>query len=100
VRHGRYVTVAVNVDQAERAHVVLERQRRPGAMRESAGRELGSLAAAVYQAEAHVLARGGWLGAEAEGLASSPVARDVAAAMFSPSQRGRFVHLRSEAERG
>ena len=40
-----------------------------------------------------MLARGGRLGADAEGLAGSPVERGVAERMFSEPELRRYVHL-------
>jgi hypothetical protein len=47
-----------------------------------------------------LLARGGLLGAEAEGLAGSPVNRELAEAMFREPRSGRFVHTTARQGRG
>jgi hypothetical protein len=92
VRRGAYVTVAVELDAAERPHVVLEEQRQPGGRERRCALERSSFADALRFAETWVLARGGFLGAEAEGLAGSPVDQEVARAMFE-GDLDRFVHL-------
>ena len=92
-RDGCYITVAVELDAAERPHVVLEGQDRPGECSERGTLERSSFAEALRHAETWLLARGGLLGAEAEGLAGSPVKRELAEAMFREPQIGRFVHL-------
>jgi hypothetical protein len=95
VKQGSYVTVAVEENEADRgrASVVLERSERPGGASARVACELESLSVALRHAEALVLARGGWLGAEAEGLAGSPVERAVAQRMFSEPELRRYVHL-------
>jgi hypothetical protein len=95
VRHGSYVTVAVEVSGAATAPaaVVLERSERPGSASARVACELESLSVAVRHAEGLVLSRGGWLGAEAEGIAGSPVERRVAERMFSVPELRRYVHL-------
>jgi hypothetical protein len=85
--------VAVELDEAERPHVVLERQDRPGVMHSRCAVEHGSFGQALQRAEVHLLARGGLLGAEAEGLAGARVARELAESMFDERGIGRFVHL-------
>jgi hypothetical protein len=92
LRGGAYVTVAVELDEAERPHVVLERQRDPGQAGQRVALERESLAAALWHAERWLLSRGGLLGAEAECLAGSPVDRDLARSMFE-GELERFVHL-------
>jgi hypothetical protein len=91
-RRGAYVTVAVELDEAERPHVVLERRRTPGAPGERVALERESFAAALSYAERWLLSRGGLLGAEADRLAGSPIDRGLAWSMFE-DQLGRFVHL-------
>ena len=100
VRRGSWVTVAVEARAAERAAVVLERAERPGSSSAAVACELRSFAEALRHAEALVLARGGWLGAEAEGLAGSPVAPAVARRMFSEPELRRYVHLPARGLRG
>jgi hypothetical protein len=90
---GCYLTVAVERDEAERAWVVIEGQDRPGLCSHRGRIEHSSLEEARRGAEMWVLARGGVLGAEAETLAGSPVAPQLAAAMFSQRGIGRFMHL-------
>ena len=97
---GSYVTVGVELDSAERPHVVLERQDRPGEAVRRAALVCESFAGALRHAEVHLLARGGVFGAEAEGLAGSPVPRHLARAMFSATQMGRFVHVPSRRPPG
>jgi hypothetical protein len=91
VMRGDYVTVAVEAKGAATGptSVVLER---PGAAAARVTCELESFAVALRHAEALVLARGGWLGAEAEGLAGSPVERDLARSMFEGELK-RFGHV-------
>jgi hypothetical protein len=67
-----------------------ERQRRPGEPSPCRALELTTLELALPQAEAHVLARGGLLGAEAEALVGSPVSPSLARRMFSELEAGRF----------
>ena len=85
VRRGSWVTVAVEARAAERAAVACE---------------LRSFAEALRHAEALVLARGGWLGAEAETVAGSPVEPAVARRMFSEPELRRYVHLPARGLRG
>jgi hypothetical protein len=92
-RDGCYITVAVELDAAERPHVVLEGQDQPGVCSERGRIERSSFAEALRHAETWLLARGGVLGAEAETLAGSPVPRELAESMFSEAGIGRFVHL-------
>jgi hypothetical protein len=100
VRRGSWVTVAVEARSAERAAVVLERSERPGSTVAGVACELESVAEALRHAEALVLSRGGWLGAEAETVAGSPVAPDVARRMFSEPELRRYVHLPARGLRG
>jgi hypothetical protein len=100
VRRGSWVTVAVEARAAERAAVVLERAERPGARTAGVACELESTAEALRHAEALVLARGGWLGAEAETVAGSPVEPAVARRMFSEPELRRYVHLPARGLRG
>ena len=102
VRQGSYVTVAVESGPSgpAPARVVLERSERPGSSSAAVACELRSFAEALRHAEALVLARGGWLGAEAEGLAGSPVEPAVARRMFSEPELGRYVHLPARGLRG
>jgi len=92
VRRGTYVGVAVELDEAERPHVVLEPQRSPGTPGRRVALERESFADAMWFAERWLLSRGGLLGAEAECLAGSPVDRGLARSMFE-GELGRFVHL-------
>jgi hypothetical protein len=92
LRRGVYVGVAVELDQAERPHVVLEPQRRPGGPGRRLELERESFAEAMWFAERWLLSRGGLLGVEAECLAGSPVDRDLARSMFE-GELGRFVHM-------
>lgn len=92
VRRGAYVTVAVQLDEAERPHVVLEAERSPGNSSRRVALPRNSFAEAMWFAERWLLSRGGLLGAEAECLAGSPVDPGLARAMFE-DQIGRFVHL-------
>jgi hypothetical protein len=92
VRGGAYVTVALELDEHERPHVVLERQQDPGQAGQRIALERESFAAALWYAERWLLSRGGLLGVEAECLAGSPVDRDVARSIFD-GRLGRFVHL-------
>jgi hypothetical protein len=100
VRRGSWVTVAVETRSAERAAVVLERSERPGSTSAGVACELESVAEALRHAEALVLSRGGWLGAEAETVAGSPVAPAVAKRMFSEPELRRYVHLPARGLRG
>jgi hypothetical protein len=87
------VAVEMNGVSRRRAKVVLERCERPGESADRASCELSTLEGALRHAEALVLARGGWLGAEAECVAGSPVERSVARRMFSEPELRRYVHL-------
>src|SRR5919199_1066473 len=90
VKQGSYVTVAVESGPSgpAPARVVLERSERPGSSSAAVACELRSFAEALRHAEALVLARGGWLGAEAEAVAGSPVEPAVAGAARAAA-RGR-----------
>lgn len=91
---GQFVTVAVYEVPLGRCLVVEQRQRVPGLVCES---ELYSEhirpERAFAVAESRVLANGGALGADAEALCGSPVARPLAAGMFSEYGLARFVHV-------
>ena len=93
MHQGSYVTVAVEFDRADRPYVVLERQDEPGRIAARGLVELSSYRVALRHAERLLLLRGGLPGAEAETLASSPVAREVTSAMFAPGRRERFVFM-------
>jgi hypothetical protein len=92
VRRGAYVTVAVQLDERERPHVVLEAERSPGGPSRRVALPRGSFAEAMWFAERWLLSRGGLLDVEAESLAGSPVDPGLARAMFDGQIR-RFIHL-------
>jgi hypothetical protein len=92
LRRGVYVGVAVELDEGERPHVVLEAERTPGGPSRRVALEQRTYAGAMWFAERWLLSRGGLLGVEAECLAGSPVDRDLARSMFE-GELGRFVHL-------
>jgi hypothetical protein len=87
------VTVPAEARQAERAAVILERSERPGEGSAGVACKLDPMAEALRHAEALVLSRGAWLGAEAETVAGSPVEAAVARRMFSEPELLRYVHL-------
>ena len=93
LHRGSYVSVAVEIDEAERPRVVLERQDRPGVAVRRCALISSTFAGALHHAERHLLARGGLPGAEAQGLASSPVERKLALALVSGRDGGRFVRV-------
>jgi hypothetical protein len=95
VRHGSYVTVAVEALGAATAGatVVLERSERPGRVAARVECEFSSVQSALRHAEGLVLSRAGWLGAEAPGLVGSPVGPGLARRMFTEPELHRFVHL-------
>ena len=91
---GVFVTVVVYEVPLGRCLVVEERQRMPGVVCDS---QLCSVhirpGRAFADAESRVLANGGALGSDAEALCGSPVARPLAAGMFSEYGLARFVHV-------
>lgn len=91
---GVFVTVAVYELPLGRCLVVEERQRIPGVMFESEWcSEHIRPGRAFATAQGRVLANGGALGSDAESLCGSPVARPLAAGMFSEYGLARFVHV-------
>ena len=98
LHRGSYVMVAVDMDEAERPRVVLERHDAPGVPVARIALLAGSFGGALRHAEAHLLARGGLPGMEAEALASSPVSRELAGALLRDRDRTRFVHVQLRAD--